>query len=155
MMKLLYANGFSDELFLEMLGKMEAVFQIFSSQGSGWVLQRVSELYIKIGKVLTIRGSSFIPLPEKTANSQQLINNRNQNDHNRFLLCYTAAYHFRYKPDLIVGRLVDLKLEETYPDTYTKPGMHQASDDFVKPMSLNIIPQFERLNNVQVNVFQH
>ena len=84
-----------------------------------------------------------------------MINIRNHNDHNCFLLCYTAAYHLRYKPDLIVGRLVDPKLEETDPHTYTKPGTHQASDDFFMPMSLNMIPQFERLNNVQVNVFQY
>ena len=155
MMTPLYANGLSDELFLEMLGKMETGFQNFSAHGSGWVLQRVNELYIKIGKMLPIRGSSFIPLPAKIANSQQLINIRNHNDHNCFLLCYTAAYHLRYKPDLIVGRLVDPKLEETDPHTYTKPGTHQASDDFVMPMSLNMIPQFERLNNVQVNVFQY
>ena len=61
----LYANGLSDELFLEILGKMEAVFQNFSAHGSGWVLQRVNELYIKIGKLLPIRGSSFIPLLKK------------------------------------------------------------------------------------------
>ena len=51
--------------------------------------------------------------------------------------------------------MVDPKLEETDPHTYTKPGTHQASDDFVMPMSLNMIPQFERLNNVQVYVFQY
>ena len=105
--------------------------------------------------MLPIRGSSFIPLPAKIANSQHSINICNHNDHNCFLLCYTAAYHLRYKPDLIVGRLVDPKLEETDPHTYTKPGTHQASDDFLMPISLNMIPQFERLNNVQVNVFQY
>ena len=103
MMTPLYANGLSDELFLEMLGKIEAVFQNFSAHGSGWVLQRVNELYIKIGKVFPIRGSSFIPLPIKIANSQQLVIVRNQNDHSCFLLCYTAAYHLSYKPVLIVG----------------------------------------------------
>ena len=42
-------------------------------------------------------------------------------DHNCFLLCYIAAYHLRYKLDLVFGRLVDPKLEETDPHTYTKP----------------------------------
>ena len=138
-----------------MLEKMAAVFQKVSSHGSGWVLQRVIELYNKIGKILPIRGSSFIPQPAKLANTRQLINIRNHNDHYCFLLCYTAAYHLRYRLDLIVGRLVDPKLEETDPHTYTKPGTHQASDDFVMPMSLNMIPQFERLDNVRVNVFQY
>ena len=146
MMAPIYANGLSDDSFLEMLGKMETVFQNFSAHGSGWVLQRVNELYIKIGKVLPIRGSSFIPLPAKIAKSHQLINH---NNHNCFLLCYTAAYHLRYKPDLIVRRLVDPKLEETDPHTYTKPGTHQASDDFVMPISLNMIPQFERPKDVK------
>ena len=151
----LYANGFSDELFLEMLGKREAMFQNFSAHGSGWFMQCANVVYIKIGKVLPIRGSSFIPLPAKIANSQQLINIRNHNDQNCFLLCFTAAYHLRYKLNLIVGKLVDPKLEETDPHSYTKPGTHQASDDFVVPMSLNLIPQFEQLKNVQVNVFQY
>ena len=146
MMAPIYANGLSDDSFFEMLGKMETVFQNFSAHGSGWVLQRVNELYIKIGKVLPIRGSSFIPLPAKIAKSHQLINH---NNHNCFLLCYTAAYHLRYKPDLIVRRLVDPKLEETDPHTYTKPGTHQASDDFVMPISFNIIPQFERPKDVK------
>ena len=94
----LCTNGLSDELFLEMLGRMETVFQNFSAHGSSWVLQHVSELYIKIGKVLPIRGSSFIPLPAKIAN---------------------------------------------------------FADNFAMPRNLNMIPQFERLNNVQVNVFQY
>ena len=49
MMTPLYAKGLSDELCLEMLGKVEAVFQNFSAHGSGWFLQRVNEFYIKIG----------------------------------------------------------------------------------------------------------
>ena len=52
MMTPLYANGLSDKLFLEMLGKMEALFQSFPVHGSGWILQRVNELYIKTRKVL-------------------------------------------------------------------------------------------------------
>ena len=144
----------SDELFLEMLGNIEAMFQIFSDHGSGWVLERVNELYNKIEEVLPFRGSSFIPFPAKIVNSQQLINIRNHSDHNCFLLCYTAAYHIRYKLDLIVGRLVDPELEQTDPHTYSKHGTHQASDDFVMPLILNMIPQFEGLKNVQVNVFQ-
>ena len=51
--------------------KMEAVFQTFSAHGSGWILQRVNEFYIKIGKVLLIRVFSFIPLPAKIAKLQQ------------------------------------------------------------------------------------
>ena len=153
MMTPLYANGFSDELFLEMLGKMEAMFQNFSAHGSGWVMQCANVFYIKIGKVLPIRGSSIIPLPAKIANSQQLINIRNHNDQNCFLLCFTAAYHLRYKLDLIVGKLVDPKLEETDPHTYTKPGTHQASDDFVVPMSLNHIPNSSDLITFKLTCF--
>ena len=52
MMTPLYGNGLSDELFLEMLGKTEALFQSFPAHGSGWVLQRVNELYIKTRKAL-------------------------------------------------------------------------------------------------------
>ena len=142
MMTHLYANGLSHELFLECSGKWKLCSIIFQPMVAAG-----------FGKVIPIRGSSFIPLPAKIAKLQQLINIRNHSDHNCFLLCSTAAYHLRDKPDLIVGRLVDPKLEETDPHIYTKPGTHQASDGFVMPMSLNMIPQFERPNNVQVNLF--
>ena len=87
----LYGNGVSDELFREKLGSIEAVFQNFSAHSSGWVLQRINELYIKIGKILPIRGSLFIPLPAKIANSQQLINIRNHSIHN----CFFYMLHCR------------------------------------------------------------
>ena len=62
--KLLLENG-----SLENVCKMEAVFVNFSVHGSGWVLQLVNTLYIKIRKALPIRGSSFIPLLAKISNS--------------------------------------------------------------------------------------
>ena len=67
-----------------MLGIVEAVFQIFSSHGSGWDCQRVNNFYIEFGKMLPIRDSSFIPLSAITTISQELINIRNHNDHNSF-----------------------------------------------------------------------
>ena len=105
MMKPLNANGVSDDLFLEKLGKSK----MCSGRIEPTVNERVNELYIEFGNVLPIGGCSFISLPEKLAICQQLISIRTHCDHNFFLLCYTAAYHFRYKPDLIVGRLDDPK----------------------------------------------
>ena len=74
-------------------------------------------------------------------------------NNNCFLLCHTAGYHLRYKPDLIFGRLFDPSPGETDQNTYTKPGTHQTSDDFIMLMSLNLIPQFERSNKVQLKLF--
>ena len=34
-------------------------------------------------------------------------------------------------------------------------GTHQASDKFIMPLSLNMIPEFQRFSNVQLNVFKN
>ena len=112
-------------------------------------------MHIKFGKVIPIRDSSLIPLPAKIAKSDQSINIRGHSDHNCFLLFYTAAYHLTYKLGLFVGRSVDPKLEETDPHTYTKPGTHQSSGDFIMPIRLNKIPQIERFRNFQLKVSQY
>ena len=43
--------------------------------------------------------------------------------------------------------------DKTSPTTYNQPGLHQPLGDFTMPMGFADIPQFETLNNVQVNVF--
>ena len=52
-------------------------------------------MHIKFGKLIPIRGSLFIPLSAKIANSHQLINNRDHSDHNYFfvmLQCLLSSY---------------------------------------------------------------
>ena len=43
--------------------------------------------------------------------------------------------------------------DKTSPTTCNQPGLHQPLGDFTMPMGFADIPQFEALNNVQVNVF--
>ena len=49
----------SDEIF-EMIGQMNNSLQIFSTSSSGFVVQKIDVLDIKINKFKPIRGSSYI-----------------------------------------------------------------------------------------------
>ena len=57
--------------------------------------------------------------------------------------------------DRILILLLRGYLEEIDPNTYTKHETHEASTELIRQMSLNMISQIERLNNVQINVFQY
>ena len=45
--------------------------------------------------------------------------------------------------------------DKNSPTTYNQPGFHQPLGHFTMPMGFADIPQFETLNNVQVNVFRY
>ena len=100
---------------------MEAVFQTFSLHGSGWDFQPVNELCSEFEKMLPNRGSSLIPFSAIKTISQELINIRNDNDHNSFFILPSMIL------DTILILLLRGYLEEIDPDTYTKPEAHEAS----------------------------
>ena len=147
------SDGLADGTFFELVDRMQSVLHSFASHGSGWVLQQVVRLFIKVGKMNPIRGSSHITLPIKIAKSSHLINIRNHDDHDCFNLCYTAAYHLHYRLNLIVGRYEDPAAEKTCPATYRTSNAKRPIGEFPTPMSIRNTPEFERLNKVRVNVF--
>ena len=50
------------------------------SEGSGWVIKSVDKHEIDISKYERLRGSSYLPLPEKIKNKKATINIQNKND---------------------------------------------------------------------------
>ena len=50
------------------------------SEGSGWVIKSVDKHEIDISKYKPLRGSSYLPLPEKLKNKKALINIKSEND---------------------------------------------------------------------------
>ena len=50
------SDGLADGTFYEMVDRMQSVLHSFASHGSGWVLQQVVRLLIKVGKMNPIRG---------------------------------------------------------------------------------------------------
>ena len=107
---------------------MQAVVETFASYGSGWVLQQVFQVFIKLAKFSRIRGSSYIDLLFRIQESQILITIRNHDDQNCFELCFTAAYSPKHRINLILTdqkkqtqQLRDHNLIHTVLKVPTKP----------------------------------
>ena len=60
------------------------------SEGSGWVIKSVDKHEIGISKYKPLRGSSYLPLPEKLKNKKGFINIKNENDNECFRWCHLA-----------------------------------------------------------------
>ena len=60
------------------------------SEGSGWVIKSVDKHEIDISKYKPVRGSSYLPLPEKIKNKKATINSQNKNDNKCFRWCHLA-----------------------------------------------------------------
>ena len=146
------ANGLSDEEYWQMVEKMMSVLATFNSLGSGWTLEKVLKVDFKFARFRPIHGSSYIALPSKIANCRVLLNVRNHEDRDCFRYCFDAAYHMYHQINLDrIDR--NYQTDKTSPTTYNQPGLHQPLGDFTMPMGFADIPQFDALNNVQVNVF--
>ena len=80
----IYADSLADKLFCSMVEKMMAVFPTFASSGSGWVVEKIIKLDIKFARYRPIRGSSYLALRHKLANSRGLLYIQNHDDANCF-----------------------------------------------------------------------
>ena len=151
----IYHDGISEEQYLDLINDIICSISSFSSHGSGWTIESLDKVDVKIMRYSPIRGSSYLSLDPALCNNQNLINIRNFADNNCFLYCFTAGYHLKFGPDLMKDNR--LFRPRTNPLTYhpSNAATHQAVGDFEMPMSLNRIDRFEDLNQVQVNVFRY
>ena len=60
------------------------------SEGSGWVINSFDKHEIDVTKYEPLRGSSYLPLPEKLKNKKASINIKNENDNECFRWCHLA-----------------------------------------------------------------
>ena len=111
-------------------------------------------MFVKFVSSSPRKGRSFIALPSNLRNCQSLINIRNTVDENCFFFCFTAAYHLHTDEPLIQTSSWQCKRSS---DTYN-PSINQLAKkhlgEFATPMPFNQIDRFEKLNEVQVNVFR-
>ena len=91
-----YGNTLPQNNFLTAVDKMINTLFTFTASGSGWILDTIIELDIKIATFDPIRGSSYIPTPPQLEAPHLLLNIRNRQEHNCFLYCFTAAWHLKY-----------------------------------------------------------
>ena len=64
----------SDDEIFEMVDQMNNSIQIFSTGGSGFVIQKIDQLDININKFKPIRGSSYIATPSALVGNHFLLN---------------------------------------------------------------------------------
>eukprot|EP00117_Sycon_ciliatum_P016835 scpid91307/ scgid16088/ len=76
---ILNPHGIDDQLsnaFGKIISKVDGWLQA----GSGWTVVRVRSVHIDIAKYLPMRGSSYLPLPQKISKTKGVINVRNTDD---------------------------------------------------------------------------
>ena len=147
-------GGLADKTFHAMVEQMLLALNNFASHGSGWTLNQIVNIEIRLAKAKPIRASSYLALPGKLARTCSLLNIRNREDENCFLYCYTAAYHLKFGPRLLPPGAPARRI--TSPVTYgsDNPLAKQADGVFDMPMGFHQMTRFEELNNVCVNVFR-
>ena len=129
----------SDDEIFEMVDQINNSIQIFSTGGSGFVVQKIDHLDININKFKPIRGSSYIATPAALAGNNFLLNIRN-NDNKCFAYSVLAAMFPENK---------NRERQNKY-----KPNLHKLNFDNIElPMSITDVPKFENQNNLGINVF--
>ena len=94
--------GLSDEYFSRMLDQMLSSLFTFTSLASGWILEKINGVEVRLVSHLPIKGSSYLALPSALQNLNYLLNIRNHDDNNCFLLFHgclalqvsTASHEF-------------------------------------------------------------
>ena len=109
-------------------------------EGSGFQFQEIEEVILEIYKVNDIQASSYIELPPKYKKNQSIINIKN-NDQFCFLWCI-LAYLFPVEDNKNITSKYVIYMNE----------LNLKGLDF--PMKVKDIPKFEKLNNLNVNVFE-
>ena len=112
----------------------------FEQGESGYIFDSIKKLTVKMFKYHDIRASSYCKLPKSFCNSKSIVNIKN-NDNYCFLWSILAH---KYKVDNHRERV------SHYENHFYE--LNQGDIQF--PMKIKDIPTFERLNNLNINVFE-
>ena len=69
-----------EEIFDKMVARIEEIISKFKNNGSNWVFDRIIQLEIHFANWVPIKGSSYVPLPEKIAAKKAVINLKNEDE---------------------------------------------------------------------------
>ena len=112
----------------------------FEQGESGYIFDSIKKLTVKMFKYHDIRASSYCKLPKPFCNSKSIVNI--QNDDNYCFLWSILAR--KYKVDSHRERV-----------SHYENHFHELNQgDIQFPMKIKDIPTFERLNNLNINVFE-
>ena len=112
----------------------------FEQGESGYIFDSIKKFTVKMFKYHDIRASSYCKLPKSFSNSKSIVNI--QNNHNYCFLWSILAH--KYKVDNHRERV-----------SHYENHFHELNQgDIQFPMKIKDIPTFERLNNLNINVFE-
>ena len=112
----------------------------FEQGESGYIFDSIKKLTVKMFKYHDIRASSYCKLPKSFYNSKSIVNIQN-NDNYCFLWSILAH---KYKVDNHRERV----------SHYTNHFHELNQGDIQFPIKIKDIPTFERLNNLNIKVFE-
>ena len=109
-------------------------------EGSGFVLNGIFNVILEIYKVNDIQASSWVELPEKYKNNKSIINVKSD-DQFCFLWC-------------ILAHLFPVEDHKNRTSSYSMHVNKLNLEGLEFPMKVKDFPKFEKLNNLNVNVFE-
>ncbi|XP_046585666.1 uncharacterized protein LOC124292570 [Haliotis rubra] len=130
-----------DEQLAEAFQKLYTSSQEFQAEGSGWMLDGIIHLEVNTAEYVPLSASSYIPLPKYVAEKKAVLNIKN-NDQKCFIWSVLAGLHpldRKQHPERVCKYLPFLS------------ELNLQGIDF--PIHLSQIPQFEKQNQISVNVF--
>ena len=123
--------------FKQLYNRMEN----FEHEGSGWTINQIIKLEIKLATYSPISGSSYFELPKKLLDKKALLNIQNNDN---FCFKWSVLAHLYPVP------------RKDQPHRVSHYSQYESSLDWSMmsfPTPLNDIKQFEKKNNISINVF--
>ena len=115
-----------------------------AKRGSDLTLLSIDKLDIKTAKSKAIVGGSYIPLPDFISKKQACINIIND-DEKCFIWSILASKHYN---EIKGGCKNKASTYKKYLNEIKEP------DGVTYPLDIDFVPEFEKLNNLKINIFE-
>ena len=137
--------GEFDALYAEASNKILEAVGNFVKEGSGWQIEKATNLNLLISDYHPIRVGKYIPTPRSISHKKAILNIQNGEDSKCFKWSILAALNSKY-----LGEREDPKLVSTWT-----PWENTLNFDGIEfPMALEDISKFEKQNAIYVNVYR-
>ena len=130
-------RDFYDQAVEEILNRIAR----WISKGSGWVIERILNLYFNVVSYVPLKGRSYLPLPEELRNSRKGLINIKNDDNECFRWCHVRHLNpIEKNPQRVTqgDKAVAKKLDYT---------------GVTFPVTIRDIPKIEKQNKININVF--
>ena len=121
--------------------KLKNIFNIWAGQGSGWIIDKIENIWINISNCEPLAGSTYIPLPPELNNSMKGLINLKNKDIECFKWCHVRLLNPQNKYSDRINKQ-DKKIAET---------LDYRGINF--PMKARDYEIVEERFNINVNVF--